>query len=36
MTFTAPPRAEVTLRAHATDAAGCSITETIEAAYRTA
>jgi hypothetical protein len=36
VTFTAPPRAEVTLRTHATDAAGGSITETIEAAYRIA
>jgi hypothetical protein len=34
--FTAPAGARVTLRTHATDAAGGSITETITGAYRTA
>jgi YVTN family beta-propeller protein len=34
-TFTAPAGAMVTLRTHATDAAGASITETITSAYRT-
>lgn len=33
--FTAPPRALVTLRTHAADAAGDTITETIRDAYRT-
>jgi hypothetical protein len=34
ISFTAPARAEVTLRTRATDAAGGSITETIQDAYR--
>jgi hypothetical protein len=34
VSFTAPARAEVTLRTHATDAAGGSIAETIQNAYR--
>jgi hypothetical protein len=34
-TFTAPAGAMVTLRTHAADAAGASITETITSAYRT-
>jgi hypothetical protein len=34
VSFTAPAWAEVTLRTHATDAAGGSIAETIQNAYR--
>jgi hypothetical protein len=33
--FTAPPQAPVSLRTHAADAAGDTITETIPGAYRT-
>jgi hypothetical protein len=34
--FTAPANTQITLRTHATDAAGGQLTETITDAYRTA